>query len=1028
MRKKYTKSILTTSRLKQSVMGAFRIPGLIMLFMLSAQVISAQGTTLIWQGNVSTNAVLPANWNPQLSIVGNTLQLDSAYKYTNDPVVSVDSNISVFMINMARTASFTINNVSPTAIFTVAGSSSVTTFLVGTYNISGGEIRFSRNITLDDSTAVVNISGTGRLSFGADFLMSHRVNSTTFHPGGTVNISDNGVFYCRKMPIRFDNVDTTKGIIIITDNGLMDVAGNVTADVATYVKKGQIRSTSDRDIVAKYNPDLNRTHVYSRDKMAFVVEPESQQKIIKNQPGTPIAVVQNDAWKSMVSFEWKGAMASGGPYWSFDPVQTNDTLVPLFEVSGTYYVVCVGNNGTTEDTSNVVQIIVASDKLSISPAGKQKLRSGQLGATLTGTGFSTDDPGVIRQWLYSTTSGTGYVPLQTGTEYTPDFTEDSTTYYVILLEDWQWDLGEISNEVEIEVVAANAPAFDMIWKGDSSEDVHEMTNWFPIAHIEGNNLFVDTPYVHAPVLSDQGTDHIAGFDVQDGASFTLNKPSISDTLHKTTNDWYLYGLLNVQGGVFHNNGRLRLEANTPKVVVTGGKIYMTTDFIVGRADGTQGAEDIIISGDGIIDAGTQIWRWATDSLRSDFHITDEAKLLVHADFRGVIETRMARRQILTDSDQVLVMIYPYIVSEDTMTLVYAKDTAAFAITPAGQQIIGVNEQAAELSTLNSGDKVGFEWKYFSISENDFVSFDPAQTEDTCSPSFDTAGTYYVICEAYSLTDTVQSNEVEIVVVSVTVAPADMQTIIPAEEGAALTVTESLAADARAWKSSTTSGSGYTALPGGPTGTTWTPLFVSAGSYYVICESYYGEKTISSNEVNIRVVTNSIAPTETQLIAPTNAGATLTVTESLAADSRAWKYTTISGQDYVAAPGSPTGASWAPVFDVAGIYYVVCVSTYGSLEVISNEVEIDVEDGVGVKDLKADDIILYPNPATERFYISSAKSGSYTVHLIDMQGRLVLSREFNNATGPQLITVNQSGIFFVKIVTGDSVSVTKIILE
>lgn len=1026
MRKKYTKSILKSSWLKQPGIGAFRMPALIVLFMLTAQIINAQGTTLVWQGNVSTNAVLPANWNPQLSIVNNTLQVDSAYKYINAPVVSVDSNISVFMINMARTASFAINNTSPTVMFTVAGSSSIVTFLVGTYNISGGEIRFSRNITLDDSTAVVNISGTGRLSFGADFLMSHRANSTTFHPGGTVNISDNGVFYCRKMPIRFDNVDTTKGIIVITDNGLMDVAGNVTADVATYVKKAQIRSTPDRDIVAKYKPDLNRTHVYSRDKMAFVVEPETAQKIIANQSGVPIGVVQNDGGKSMVSFDWKYSTTPGSGYVSFSPAQTNDTLVPIFPNPGTYYVVCVGNNGVTDVTSNEVQFVVASDKVSIAPAGKQKLRSGQIGSMLTVTETETV---TSREWLYSTTSGSGYVsfsPAQTGTEYTPDFIEDSTTYFVICRSVIGGN-NHPSNEVEVEVVATSAPAFDMIWKGGTSEDVAEMTNWFPLAHIEGNNLFVDTPYVHAPVLSSPGRDNIATFDVQDGASFTLNKPSLADTLHKG-GDWYCYGEFIVQGGVFDISGRLRLESNTPKIVVTGGKIVMSTDFIVGTSNGSAGAEDIIISNDGVIDAGAQIWRWATDSLRSDIHITDDAKLLVHADFRGEIETRMARRQILTDSDQVLVVVYPYVVGEDSLTLVYAKDTAAFAITPTAQQIIGVNEEAAELSTLNSGDKIGFEWKYTTTSGSDYVSFDPAKTDATCKPMFDAAGTYYVICEAYSLTDTVMSNEVELDVVSVAIAPTDMQTIIPAEDGTALTVTESLAADARAWKYSTTSGSGYTALPGGPTGTTWTPLFVNAGVYYVICESSYGAKTISSNEVTIRVVTNSIAPTDYQLIAPTNAGATLTVTESMPADSRLWKYTEVSGQDYVAAPGNQAGTTWAPVFDNEGYYYVVCVSTYGTLEVISNEVEVEVIAGVSVEDLQANDILLYPNPAAGKFYVSSAKSGSYTVHLIDMQGRLVLSREFNNATGEQMITVNQTGMFFVKIITGDSVSVAKIIIE
>jgi hypothetical protein len=462
--------------------------------------------------------------------------------------------------------------------------------------------------------------------------------------------------------------------------------------------------------------------------------------------------------------------------------------------------------------------------------------------------------------------------------------------------------------------------------------------------------------------------------------------------------------------------------------VTGGKIIMGTDFIVGTADGTAGAQYINIYNDGVIDAGAQIWRWATDSLKSVITIKDDARLFVHADFRGEIETRMARRQILTDSSQELVMVYPYIVGEDTMTMVYAKDTAAFAIAPEDQQITGVNEQASELSTVNDKDKVGFEWKYTTTSGSGYISFDPAQKNSTCKPVFANAGTYYVICEGYSLTDTVSSiNEVEIVVVSVTIAPTGVQTVAPANEGTALVVTESVAADSREWKFSTTSGTGYVALPGMPTGTSWTPLFVNAGTYYVICSSNYGGKSINSNQVTIRVVTVTVAPAY-QLIAPTTAGTPLVVTESITADSRLWKYTETSEVDYVPAPGNPTGTSWAPIFDNEGYYYVVCVSKYGTTEIISNEAEVEVVEGVNVKDLESNDIMLYPNPAANRFFVSSAKSGSYTVQLIDMQGRLVLAKEFNNASGPQLIDVNQSGIFFVKVITSDSISITKIILE
>jgi hypothetical protein len=1015
------KSILKTSRTDKPGMGYLKVPGLILMFMFLAQITFAQ-TTLVWKGTVSSDALNSANWEPQMDIAGNILQIDSAYKYTNAPVISGSDSITINNLLLDKTGILTIDLDDSLDVIYI---STETPNLFGTININRGTL-LVRRCEIDDSNTVVTVK-TGGILETNKYLFFGNGSSPAF--GGFLNIEGKGLVRhtASNLPGRFPS-DTTQGIITIVDDGVLDVKSNWVAGAEAAVAKGQLTSTPDRDIVIKYNAETNWTHIYSRDKMAFLIEPVASQKVAVNESGNLLYVIQNDGWASMTSFDWKYTTTSGSGYVSFSPVQTNDSITPVFTNSGSFYVVCVGNNGTTDVTSNEVFFVVSSDKVSISPAGKQKLRVGQMGAMLTVTETETASS---REWKYSTTSGKDFVSFptaQTGTEYTPDFA-DPGVYYV----NCQSVIGGVthtSNEVEIEVVATDAAAYDMKWVGDVSSDAHELVNWFPISHIEGNNLIIDTPYVHAPVISAAGNDHIGTLDVRIGASLTIDKPA-TDTLFRGS-DFYLWGHLIVNSGVFRINGRLRLEDDSVKVTVTGGKILMTVDFIVGTSNGAEGADFINMSGNGIIDAGAQIWRWANSREKSVFTITDNARLLIHSDARSVIYARMDSTQIRTVPEDTLIVVYPYIVGEDTMTMVYARPLAAFGIAPPDQQILGVNEEAAELSTVNSDDKVGFEWKYSTTSGSGYASFDPVQTESTCTPSFDAAGTYYVICEGYSLIDTaISANEVEIVVVSVAISPTDMQTITHNIEGTTLTVAESVAADSREWKFSMTSGSGYTSLPIPQTGTSVTPLLppiIPAGIYYVVCESNFGTKSIISNEVTIRLVTNSIAPTDDQLIAPTNEGTPLTVTESIEADSRAWKYTLTPGENYEAAPGDPTGLSWAPVFDSEGTYYVVCVSTYGALEVISNEVMVDVVEGVSVEDLEADDFMLYPNPATERFFISFAKSGSYTVHLIDMQGRLVLTKEFYNATVPQMITLNQPGIYFVRVITGDSVSVAKIILE
>ena len=88
--------------------------------------------------------------------------------------------------------------------------------------------------------------------------------------------------------------------------------------------------------------------------------------------------------------------------------------------------------------------------------------------------------------------------------------------------------------------------------------------------------------------------------------------------------------------------------------------------------------------------------------------------------------------------------------------------------------------------------------------------------------------------------------------TVSIAPTSTQNIQTGVNGTALVATESSTADSREWKWSTTSGSGYQSFSTAQTGISYTPNFVSAGNYYVICESTWGGSTEQSNEVQINV--------------------------------------------------------------------------------------------------------------------------------------------------------------------------------
>src|SRR4030042_2902089 len=274
MRKKYIKSILTT------------FP--ILAFLFVAQIAFPQATTLVWKGTVSSDALNTANWEPQMSIAGNILQIDSSYKYTNAPVISGSDSITINNLNLARTGILTIELEDSLDVVYI---STETPNLFGTININRGTL-LVRRCEIDDSNSVVNVT-TGGILETNKYLFFGGSGAPLF--GGFLNVSGKGLVRhtATNLPGRFPS-DTTQGIITLVDDGRMEIKGNWVTTAQNAVLKGQLTSTPDRDIVIKYLAENNWTHIYSRDKMAFLIEPVDPQKIAVNETGKLESVIQND--------------------------------------------------------------------------------------------------------------------------------------------------------------------------------------------------------------------------------------------------------------------------------------------------------------------------------------------------------------------------------------------------------------------------------------------------------------------------------------------------------------------------------------------------------------------------------------------------------------------------------------------------------------------------------------------------------------------------------------------------------------
>ncbi|MDB5283466.1 MAG: hypothetical protein JWO06_2541 [Bacteroidota bacterium] len=199
----------------------------------------------------------------------------------------------------------------------------------------------------------------------------------------------------------------------------------------------------------------------------------------------------------------------------------------------------------------------------------------------------------------------------------------------------------------------------------------------------------------------------------------------------------------------------------------------------------------------------------------------------------------------------------------------------------------------------------------------------------------------VISSSPALTAADNGSNISVILAGNSIAPTVVQNIAANTNGTQLTVSETPAATSRQWEYSTTSGGPYVAFVTAQTGTTYTPGFNTAGTYYVVAVSSYPNLDVTSNEVQVNVVENSITPTSSQSILINANGTTLTVTETPTGTSREWKYGTATGGPYQSFTTAQTATTYTPDFSSTGNYYVVCESVINGITATSNEVLIAV---------------------------------------------------------------------------------------
>lgn len=123
-----------------------------------------------------------------------------------------------------------------------------------------------------------------------------------------------------------------------------------------------------------------------------------------------------------------------------------------------------------------------------------------------------------------------------------------------------------------------------------------------------------------------------------------------------------------------------------------------------------------------------------------------------------------------------------------------------------------------------------------------------------------------------------------------------------------------------------------------------PAGTPSGTGYrvrVIASTPYQTANDNGTNISINLASNSVAPAAAQTLPAGVSGTPLTVTETVTATSRVWKFSNTAGGPYGNFSPSVTATTYTPNFGNAGNYYVVCESAFGSLNARSNEVHIQV---------------------------------------------------------------------------------------
>ena len=520
---------------------------------------------------------------------------------------------------------------------------------------------------------------------------------------------------------------------------------------------------------------------------------------------------------------------------------TISATIPAGTPTGTgYRIRVVSSDPSSIVTDNGTDLTINLATASVTPAATQNIGVNTNGTTLTVTENPT---AVSREWFYGTVSGGPYGTATgvTTTTFTPNFAVQGT-YYVVSISTFA--CGTVTSN-EVQIIVSPTIATNTI-----------VGSPFCVSALNGAPVSVD--FTSAGVFN-AGNIYTAQLS---NASGSFATPVNIGTLSSTANSGTISAT--IPAGTASGTGyRIRVVSSDPASVVTDNGTDLTITLATASIAPTA-TQNINVNTNGttltVTENPTAVSReWfygtvsggpygtatgvTTTTFTPNFAVQGTYYVVAISTFDcGTATSNQVQINVSATVSTNAIVGSPFCVTLSTGAPVSVDFTSAGTFN-AG------NIYTAQLSNASGSFATPVNIGTLSSTAN-------SGTISATIPAGTATGTGYrirVISSDPTSNVTDNGSDLTINLAANSIAPTGTQNITTGANGTTLTVTEQSTPVSREWFYGTTSGGPYTTATG-VTGTTYTPNFVSPGTYYIVAISTFTCGTVTSNQVQVNVTT------------------------------------------------------------------------------------------------------------------------------------------------------------------------------